>query len=101
MASKPIHFLPILSVCLRKNFQYRFCISRENRGKSFVKIHMCFIAYIDCSHGYDFLCVLHILQLSSFIQKITVYERIPLSLLCFKKYIIVIHVYIYKMINHI
>ena len=55
MTSKPIHFIPILPIC--KNFQYRCCISRENRGKRFVKIHMCFISYVDSSHGYDFLCV--------------------------------------------
>ena len=29
----------ILSLCLRKNFQHRCCTSRENRGKSFVKMH--------------------------------------------------------------
>ena len=39
LASKTIHFMPILSLCLRKNFEYRCCISREN-------------------HGYDFLCAL-------------------------------------------
>ena len=47
IASKTIHFIPILSLCLRKNFEYRFCISRENRGKSFVKIYVCFITYKD------------------------------------------------------
>ena len=31
MTSKTIHFLPILSVRLRNNFQYRCCRSRENR----------------------------------------------------------------------
>ena len=59
MTSKVIHFTPILSVCLRKNFQYKFCISRENRGTSFVNIHMGFITYVDFSHSYDFLCVFH------------------------------------------
>ena len=39
--------IPILSLCLRKNFEYRCCISRENRGKSFVKIYVCFITYKD------------------------------------------------------
>ena len=47
IASKTIHFIPILSLCLRKNFEYRCCISRENRGKSFVKIYVCFITYKD------------------------------------------------------
>ena len=47
IASKTIHFIPILSLCLRKNFQYRCCISRENRGKSFVKNYVCFITYKD------------------------------------------------------
>ena len=36
---KTIHFILILSLCLRKNFQYRSCTSQENRGKSFVKMH--------------------------------------------------------------
>ena len=40
-------FYTILSLCLRKNFQYRCCISRENRGKRFVKIYVCFITYKD------------------------------------------------------
>ena len=40
-------FIPILSLCLTKNFQYRCCISRENRGKSFVKIYVCFITCKD------------------------------------------------------
>ena len=47
IASKTIHFIPILSLCLQKNFEYRCCISRENRGKSFVKIYVCFIIYKD------------------------------------------------------
>ena len=37
MASKTIHFIPILSVCLRKNSQYRCCTSREKRGERSVK----------------------------------------------------------------
>ena len=57
MTSNAIHFLQIFSVCLRNKFQYRCCISRENRYKRFVKIHMCFISYTDCGHGHDFLCV--------------------------------------------
>ena len=47
MASKTIHFIPILSVCLRKNFQYKCCISPKNRGNCFVKIYVCFITYKD------------------------------------------------------
>ena len=47
IASKTIHFIPILSVRLRKNFQYRCCTSQENQGKSFVKIHVCLITYTD------------------------------------------------------
>ena len=43
--NKTIHFIPILSVCLWKNFQYRCCIRWENRSKSFVIIHMWFIRY--------------------------------------------------------
>ena len=42
---KTIHFIPILSICLSKNFQCRCCIQRENWSKSFVIIHMCFIRY--------------------------------------------------------
>ena len=42
-----LYVIPILSLCLRKNFQYRCCISRENRGKNFVKIYVCFITYKD------------------------------------------------------
>ena len=34
-------------VTLQKNFQYRCCISRENQGKSFVKIYVYFITYKD------------------------------------------------------
>ena len=30
-----------------KNFQYRCCTSRENRGKNFLKMHWCFITYKD------------------------------------------------------
>ena len=47
IASKTIHFIPMLSLCLRKNFEYRCCISRENQGKNFVKIYVCFITYKD------------------------------------------------------
>ena len=47
IASKTIHFIPIFSLCLRKNFQYRCRISGENRGKSFVKIYVCFITFKD------------------------------------------------------
>ena len=36
------HFIPSL---FAKKLKYRCCISRENRGKSFVKIYVCFIAY--------------------------------------------------------
>ena len=45
--SDKARIIPILSLCLRKNFEYRCCISRENRGKSFVKIYVCFITYKD------------------------------------------------------
>ena len=45
IASKTIHFIPILSLCLRKNFWYRWCISRENRGKRFVRIYVCLTTY--------------------------------------------------------
>ena len=39
IASKTIHFIHILSLCLRKIFQYRIrFISRENKGKSFVNV---------------------------------------------------------------
>ena len=58
ITSKTIHFIPILSVCLQNKFQYRCCISRENRGKRLVKIHMCFITCKDSSDGFDLLCVL-------------------------------------------
>ena len=37
---KTIHFTPILSVCLRKNFQCRCFIRRENKSKSFVTIRL-------------------------------------------------------------
>ena len=47
--------MSILSLFLRKNFQYRCCISRENRSKRFVKIYLCFITYKDL-HSHDFLC---------------------------------------------
>ena len=60
---KTIHFIPmILSVCLPNNFQYKCCLSREIRGKSFVKIYVRFSAYEDSSHDYDFLCVLELLM---------------------------------------
>ena len=52
----------ILSVCLPNNFQYKCCLSREIRGKSFVKIYVRFSAYEDSSHDYDFLCVLELLM---------------------------------------
>ena len=47
-----------LQVCLfTKEFSIYMLLSRENQGKSFVK--MCFITYIDSSHGYDFLRVIN------------------------------------------
>ena len=57
MTSKPINFIPILSVCLLKNFNTDVVYAEKIEVKSYVKIHMCFISYIDSSHGYDFRCV--------------------------------------------
>ena len=52
--------MSILLLFLRKNFQYRCCISRENRSKRFVKIYLCFVTYKDLhSHPYTTVSIEH------------------------------------------
>ena len=59
MASKTIHFIPILSVCLR-NSQYRCCTSREKQGEHFVKNTqvLCFAHKLSMRFGINRLIVL-------------------------------------------
>ena len=56
MTYKTIYFIPILSVRLRKSLQYRCYISRENRGKSFVKMYVCFNSDKDFFTGNNIGC---------------------------------------------
>ena len=80
IASKTIHFIPILSLCLRKNFEYRCCISRENQGKSFVKIYVCFITYKG-----SFTAMIFFVSCSWIINEFLKKLYYDLSILCNKK----------------
>ena len=78
IVSKTIYFVPILSLSLRKNFHYRCCISRDIRGKIFVKIYVCFVTHKD---SFTAMIILTLLFVRS--QNATVTGKVATILMIF------------------